>query len=113
VWYFELENEIDDTRSPGRRWMLHASDDSHDTEDYGIMTRLVQKNSDAPILSVAGMRQYGTLAAANFICNPASIAQLARQLPKNWTAHNLQVLLHVRVVDFKPASTEVVAVHTW
>lgn len=105
-------NEIDDTRS-GRRWILHASEDSHDTEDYAIITRMAQRNGDAPILSVAGMGQYGTVAAAGFICSPASINQLARQLPKGWASRNLQAVLHVRVVDFKAVSTDVVAVRTW
>jgi hypothetical protein len=106
-------NEIDDTRTSGRRWMLHASEDSHDTEDYAVITRLAQRSGDAPILSVAGMGQYGTQAAAAFICSPASIAQLTHQLPAGWASHNLQLVLHVHVVDFKPASTDVVAVHTW
>jgi hypothetical protein len=104
--------EIDDTRT-GRRWLLHASTDSHNTEDYAIITRLVQRNGDAPILSVAGLGQYGTIASSNFICTPSSISQLARQLPKNWAGKNLQVLLHVRVVDFKAVSSDVVAVQTW
>jgi hypothetical protein len=106
-------NEIDDTGSPGQRWMLHAPPDSHNTEDYAIITRLAQRNGDAPILSVAGMGQYGTLAASGFITNPSSVAQLVHRLPKGWADHNLQAVLHVRVVDFKPASAEIVAVRTW
>jgi hypothetical protein len=106
-------NEIDDTQTPGRRWVLHASTDSHNTEDYAIITRLAQRSGDAPILSVAGMGQYGTLAAANFICNPASVAQLTRQLPAGWVNRNLQLVLHVRVVDFKAASSDIVALRTW
>jgi hypothetical protein len=106
-------NEIDDTSTPGRRWMLHASDDSHDTEDYAIITRVGQRNGDAPILSVAGLGQYGTIAAAGFICNPASVEQLVQRLPRDWASHNLQVVLHVRVVDFKAASSDVVAVKSW
>jgi len=106
-------NEIDDIQDPNRRWQLHASTDSRDTEDYAIITRLVAHSGDAPVLSVAGMGQYGTLAAADFVCNPVSLRQLAGQLPKDWAARNLQVILHLKVIDFKPVSTEVVAIHTW
>ena len=106
-------NEIDDMQNPNRRWLLHASVDSHDTEDYAIITRLIQRPGDAPILSVAGMGQYGTLAAADFVCNPAAISEMARSLPKDWASRNLQLILHVKVVDFKPAATEVVAEHSW
>jgi hypothetical protein len=108
-----VRNEIDDVQDPHRRWLLHASGDSHDTEDYAIITRLTSRPGDAPILSVAGMGQYGTLAATDFVCSPTAIAEMTRRLPKDWANRNLQLVLHVKVVDFKPASTEVVAVHTW
>jgi hypothetical protein len=106
-------NEIDDTQDPHRRWLLHASEDSHDTEDYAIVTRLIQRPGDAPMLSVAGMGQYGTLAAADFVCNPAAISDMVHHLPSNWANENLQLILHVKVIDFKPVATEVVAVHAW
>jgi hypothetical protein len=106
-------NEIDDTQDHTRRWQLHASEDSHDTEDYAIVTRLTQTHGDAPMLSVAGMGQYGTLAAADFVCNPAAISGMARPLSRDWANRNLQLVLHVKVVDFKPVATEVVATHIW
>lgn len=105
-------NEIDDTSS-GRTWLLHASDDSHDTEDYAIVTRLVRRNGDEPILIVAGMGQYGTLAGANFICSRAAMSGLTKQLPSHWADHNLQFVLHVRVVDFKAYSVDVIAKRIW
>jgi hypothetical protein len=108
-----VRNEIDDLQEANRRWLLHASADSHDTEDYTIITRLIQRPGDAPVLSVAGMGQYGTLAATDFICSPVAISEMTRRLPKDWASRNLQLVLHVKIVDFKPASTEVIAVHTW
>jgi hypothetical protein len=108
-----VRNEIDDLEDANRRWLLHASADSHDTEDYAIITRLIQRPGDAPVLSVAGMGQYGTLAATEFVCSPAAISEMTRRLPKDWANRNLQLVLHVKVVDFKPASTEVIAMHTW
>ena len=106
-------NEIDDMQDSNRHWLLHASADSHDTEDYAIVTRLTQTPGDAPILSVAGMGQYGTLAASDFVCSPAAISAMTHLLPKDWASRNLQLILHVKVIDFKPAATEVIAVHVW
>lgn len=108
-----MRNEIDDQQNPNHRWQLHASADAHDTEDYAIISRLVQKPGNAPILSAAGMGQYGTEAATEFISSPASIAGLAGRLPKNWQTRNLQIVLHVKVIDFKPATTEIVGLYTW
>jgi hypothetical protein len=106
-------NQIVDSKDPRRHWKLRASEDSHDTEDFAIVTRLAQNHNDAPMMSVAGMGQYGTLAAAKYICNPASVSQLAGQLPRGWEKLNLQFVLHVRVLNFKPESTDVVAIRTW
>ena len=105
-------NEIDDTQQPDRRWVLHASPDSHDTEDYAIISRVVSSN-DSPMLSVAGMGQYGTVAAADFVCNPTAISSLVRNLPSHWEDRNIQLVLHVKIVDFKVVATDVVAVHIW
>jgi hypothetical protein len=38
---------------------------------------------------------------------------MARNLPEHWESQNLQFILHVKVVDFKVAGTEVVATHIW
>jgi hypothetical protein len=109
---FRARNEIDDTTN-GRKWILNASPDSHDTEDYAIVTRLPSRNGDAPVLSVAGMGQYGRIAAANFVCNPVVVSQLTKALPPHWVDRNLQVVLHVKVVDFKPISFEIAAKQVW
>jgi hypothetical protein len=106
-------NEIDDLQNPKRRWLLRTSEDSHYTADYAILTRLLNEDGNAPLLSVAGLGQYGTLAAANFVCSPSAIFAVTRQLPKDWAKKNLQVVLRVQVVDFKPGVAEVVALRSW
>jgi hypothetical protein len=68
-------------------------------------------SNDAPMLSVAGIGQYGTLAVADWIRSPPPISEMADKLPKNGQNRNLQLILHVKVVDFGVATTEVVAVH--
>jgi hypothetical protein len=106
-------NEIDDMQDHNRRWLLYASEDSHDTEDYAVVTRLTHAHGDAPMLSVAGMGQYGTLAATEFVCSPTAVSEMTQHLPRDWANRNLQLVLHVKVVDFKPVATEVVATHIW
>jgi hypothetical protein len=106
-------NEIDDAQDPKRKWLLNASTDSRDTADYAIITRLIQRNGDAPVIVVAGLGQYGTLAAADMICNPESIHRLTDQLPAAWSQKNLQAILRITVIDFKPTAPEVVAFKSW
>ena len=106
-------SEIDDQLNPGRKWLLHASLDSHDTADYAIVTRLIQRDGDAPLMSVAGLGQYGTLAAADLISNPAAVYQMTRHFGKDWADKNLQVVLRVVVVDFKASPPEIAAYRSW
>ena len=102
-------DEIVDTERPNQKWTLQALD----TADLAILTRLVQKDGDAPLLSTAGLGQYGTLAAAQLVCDPAALYRISRQLPKDWTSKNLQAVLRVSIVNFKPTITDIVAYKSW
>ncbi len=106
-------NRIEDRSQAGKAWELHASTDSHDTEDYAIVTRILRHDEVEPMIIVAGMGQYGTLAATEFICQPARLDELSRSLGRNWQKQNFQAVLRIKVIDFKPVSTSIIATHTW
>ncbi len=106
-------NRIIDRTAPNRFWELHASSDSHDTEDYAIVSRLLGSKDIAPMLAVAGLGQYGTLAAAELVSKPGNLDQLIAALGPRWSSRNFQAVLQIKVVDFKPVSTIVVATHSW
>ena len=110
---FTSRNRIEDRQQPGKAWVLRTSGDSHDTEDYAIISRIVQQNETAPLLSVAGLGQYGTLAATELVFDPARLEAFQRTFPAGWAQRNLQILLHTKVTDFKPMSVDIVAVHSW
>jgi hypothetical protein len=110
---FVSRNRIEDRQKPGQVWVLQASEDSHDTEDYGIISRILPQDGTSALISVAGLGQYGTLAATEFVSDPARIEDLNRIAPKGWQNRNLQILLHIKVRDFKPDPAQIVAVHTW
>jgi hypothetical protein len=110
---FISRNRIDDRQNPGKSWVLNASQDSHDTEDYALISRIPVGDDSAPLISVAGLGQYGTLAATNFVFDPQRLTELQKSLPTNWRNRNLQILLHIKVTDFKPGSITVVALHSW
>jgi hypothetical protein len=110
---FASRNRIEDRQQAGKAWVLEASQDAHDTEDYAIISRVLQQDDTAPLLSVAGLGQYGTLAATEFVFDPARLEALERSLPADWPRRNLQILLRIKVNDFKPVSVITVAVHSW
>ncbi|SFS13740.1 hypothetical protein SAMN05421771_2383 [Granulicella pectinivorans] len=106
-------NRIEDRNQPGKVWELHASTDSHDTEDYAIVTRILRHDEVEPMIIVAGMGQYGTLAATDFICQPKSLDELSRSLGGDWQKQNFQMVLRIKVIDFKPVSTSIIATYVW
>jgi hypothetical protein len=112
-FFFVSRNRIQDRERPERAWVLRASQDAHDTEDYAIISRLLPQDGSSPMISVAGLGQYGTLAATEFVFDPQRLREFERSAAKDWRQRNLQILLHIKVSDFKPAPGEVVAIHIW
>jgi len=110
---FTSRNRIDDRQQRDRSWVLRASQDSHDTEDYAIISRILGHDGSSPLISVAGLGQYGTLAATEFAFDKNRLAELDHLAAKDWRNRNIQILLHIKVNDFKPSPGEVVAVCTW
>jgi hypothetical protein len=110
---FASRNRIEDRQKPGRVWVLKASQDSHDTEDYAIISRILAQNGSSPFISVAGFGQYGTVAASEFVFDPVQLQALNRFVSGDWRSRNLQILLHIKVSDFKASPGEVVAVDSW
>lgn len=82
-------------------------------DDYALISRLPQAATGGFILSVAGIRMYGTRTAAEFISDPVRIAALLKGAPKGWENRNMQIVLHTRVVNDIPVLTDVEAVHFW
>jgi hypothetical protein len=106
-------SEIDETQTPNRKWTLHVQVGTHDTADYAIISRLPGNGDDPPLMSVAGLGGYGTEAAAKLVTDPKAIEELVHALPRGWEKRNLQVVLSIKVSDFKVTSREVVASRVW
>jgi len=64
-------------------------------------------------MTAAGIGQYGTQAAAEFLSSSEKINAFARTAPAGWSSKNLQIVIHVQVVDDVPAAVEIVAIHQW
>jgi hypothetical protein len=85
----------------------------HDTEDFAIVSRVINQPGEAPYLSIAGLGASGTQAASDFVSSNAQLTALAKAAPRGWQDKNMQVVLRIKIVDFKPVSTDIVAIHTW
>jgi hypothetical protein len=81
--------------------------------DYAIVTRMVDAASDRPVFIAAGLTQYGTLGAGEFVTNEKQFSDAARRLPKDWSSKNLQIVLSVPVVNHMAGRPRVLAMHVW
>ena len=81
--------------------------------DYAIVTRMVDTDSDRPVIIAAGLTQYGTMGAGEFLSNEEYFSEAVRQLPKNWPKKNLQIVLSVPVVNRISGRPRVLATYVW
>jgi hypothetical protein len=83
------------------------------SEDYAIISRMLDSKTGSVLVTIAGLDHTGTRAAGEFATNPQLIAEFAANAPKDWSKKNLQIVLHTNVVNDIPRPPTVVAVHYW
>jgi len=81
--------------------------------DYAIVTRMGDTTTGRPVIIAAGLTQYGTNGAGEFLSNQDYFSEAARQLPKDWQKKNLQIVLSVPVVNRISGRPRVLATHVW
>jgi hypothetical protein len=81
--------------------------------DYAIVTRMVDTTTDRPVIIAAGLTQYGTIGAGEFVCKPEYFSEAVGRLPKDWPKRNLQIVLSVPVVNRISGRPRVLATHVW
>ena len=105
-------HSIVDTQT-SRIWSTAGIRQDHPTDDYALISRLVDGKTGAPLLVIAGIGTYGTQAAGEFVSSRAALEGLVRNAPKGWAQKNMQIVLHVKVVDFAPSTTDIIAQRFW
>ena len=101
-------------RSDNRLYKLpNLTPDGQTPEDYAIVSRVFDSNTGELLIAAAGITQYGTHAAGEFLTSPQLLAALAVNAPSDWPKKNLQVLLHTKIVDNTPGPPSIVTTHFW
>jgi len=101
-------------RTDGRTWQpSHIEPDGKAPEDYAVVSRLMDSATGQILIAAAGITQYGTRAAGEFLTDPARFREALPKAPADWERRNLQVLLWTAVYKGTPAPPKVVAVHFW
>jgi hypothetical protein len=107
----ELHDRQDD-KQPRWSWPIVDSDERM-TEDFAIVTRVVDPSTEQTVVAAAGLRHFGTLAAGDFLTNEAYMREAFQNAPPGWHEKNIQIVLRTRVVDGAAGPPKVVATHFW
>ena len=81
--------------------------------DYAIVSRVRDRTTGRAVITAAGITQYGTAAAGEFLTNPEYLSQLLRTAPAGWENKNLQVVLATNVIQGTAGPPQVLATHYW
>ena len=106
------EMHLRDRFDPSRSWWPKFSGRKV-SEDYAIVSRVLDSKTGRVLITIAGLDHSGTRAAGEFATNPQLLADFVKQAPKDWNKKNLQIVLRTNVVDDIPGPPTIVATHYW
>ena len=96
-----------------RQWIPAKGPQGQNLDDYALISRLWDPSIGQYVVLAAGIMNYGTEAAGEFLTNPAYLAEAFRNVSSNWSKQNIQIVLHVTVIDKSPGGPRVVAMRVW
>jgi len=108
-YVFDGPMAILDRSNVQKRWSANVGF----TEDYAIVSRILNSKTGTTVITAAGIGYVGTRAAAEFLTNPQAISALVKSLPKGWEKKNLQIVLHTTAINQLPSTPDIVATYCW
>jgi hypothetical protein len=97
----------------GRVWFPTYARHGRATEDFGVVTRLLDSETGQLLIAAAGVAAAGTQAAGEFISTPTYLAEGLQNAPPDWAKKNLQVVIETTVTDWVAGPPRVVATCFW
>jgi len=102
---------------------LNPSDKSHTvnyttpylalTEDFALISRVLDPTTERMVVLAGGLAGFGTVAAGEFLSNPAYMETIAKQAPEDWARKNAQIVIATKVIQGKSGPPRVVTAHFW
>lgn len=106
---------IRDKKNPSRHdWSIDTSAPYLDTtRDYALVVRVLNPKAGQVAVMASGLTAYGTLAAGEFLTNPAQLQKLEAYAPVSWEHKNMAIVLSADVIKASVGSPNVVAADFW
>ncbi len=107
-WIKDVQNPSDKTHA-----VNYAKPYLKLTEDFALVSRVLDPVTERMVVLAGGLTGYGTLAAGEFLSNPAYLETIAASAPGNWAHKNAEVLISTKVIDGKSGPPKIVIAHFW
>lgn len=104
---------IRDRKNPDRKWSMTKTYPQPIDHDYALITRAFDAAHNRVIISIGGLNQFGSQAAAEFLTDESALGAFARSAPKGWEKQNIQIVLEMEVSDNRPVNPKVAAFNVW
>ncbi len=114
-FYFsrEIEMTIRDRTRPGDHWAANGVGNARLTEDFAIVSRIIDAKTGNCLIFLGGLTQFGTQAAGELVTHTGQLKNALRNAPADWPRKNLQLVIRTQIQGLTPAAPTVVAVHFW
>ncbi len=104
-----------DTKSPSRadRVVDYTIPYTALTEDYGLISRVLDQTTERMVVIVGGLTGYSTMAAGELLTNASYMDMLAQHAPAGWNHKNLQIVVATKVINGKSGPPRIVDQYFW
>jgi hypothetical protein len=99
--------------APYRTWRAQTPKEGKQTEDYGVATRILDTEPGRVVIIIAGLSDYGTKAAAEFLGTERYLSSALSQLPTDWRTRNVQFVVRTEIIGRTTGPPAVLALHSW
>ncbi len=106
---------IQDRANPSdRKWSVDISRSYLKiNEDYAIISRVWDSTTERVVVVAAGITNYGTIAAGEFLTTPAYLEAISKTAPAHWEHKNMQFVLATEVISGNSGPPRVIASQFW
>lgn len=112
-FFFDRGHNIREREGQRRVWSSLGWPDETAVDDYAIVARIMDSKTNQPVIVLAGKRNCGTEAAAEFATDATQLKKLHTISRDDLERSSLELVLHVSLDHCKPTSMDVVALKTW
>lgn len=83
------------------------------TKDYALIVRVTDPKTEQMVVTIAGLSVFGTLAAGEFVTNPADMKKLDAIAPGGLNHKNMEIVISTDVIRGETGPPTVVATRFW